>query len=83
MEFMATKGNKIFWNVKTRWISMLNLVKRVMVEYKTLFVKMTLDNPKNQQAMLNYEHLCDIHIFFRLACILPLLESVHAVIKFA
>ncbi len=62
---------------------MLNLVKRVMVEYKTLFVKMTLDNPKNQQAMLNYEHLCDIHIFFRLACILPLLESVHAVIKFA
>ncbi len=83
MELMATKGNKIFLNVKTRWISMLSPAKRIMVEYKTLLVKMTLDNLTNQQAMLNYEHLCGIHIFFRLVCILPLLESVHALIKFA
>jgi hypothetical protein len=46
-------------------------------------MKMTLDNPTNQQAMLNYEHLYDIHIFLGLVCILPLLESVHALIKFA
>jgi len=83
MELMATKGNKIIWNVKTRWISMLSPTKRVMVEYKTLLMKITLDNPTNQQAMLNYEHLCDIHILLGLACILPLLESVHALIKFA
>jgi hypothetical protein len=44
---------------------------------------MTLDNPTNQQALLNYEHLCDIHILLGLACILPLLESMHALIKFA
>ncbi len=82
-KLMATKGNKIFRNVKTRWISMLSPAKRVMVEYKTILVKMTLDNPTNQQGMLNYEHLCDIHIFLGLACILPLLESMHALIKFA
>jgi len=33
--------------------------------------------------MLNYEHLCDLHILFGLAYILPLLESTHAFIKFA
>jgi len=53
---------------------MLSPVKRVMAKYKTMFMKMTLDNLINQQVMLNYEHLCDIHIFLRLACILPLLE---------
>jgi len=62
---------------------MLNPTKRVMAEYKTLLVKMTLDNPTNQQAMLNYEHFCDIHIFLGFACIFPLLESIHALIKFA
>jgi hypothetical protein len=32
--------------------------------------------------MLNYQHLCDLHILLGLACIFPLLESVHAFIKF-
>jgi len=62
---------------------MLNPTKRVVAEYKTMLVKMTLDNPTNQQVMLNYEHFCDIHIFLGLACILPLLESIHVLIKFA
>jgi hypothetical protein len=42
-----------------------------MVEYKTLLVKMALDNITNQQVMLNYEHLCDLHILFRFICIFP------------
>jgi hypothetical protein len=62
---------------------MLSPGKRVMAKYKTLLMKMTLNNLTNQQAMLNYEHLCDIYILLGLACILPLLESVHALIKFA
>jgi len=44
---MATKGNKILQNVKTRWVLMLNPTKRVMAEYKTLLMKMALDNPTN------------------------------------
>jgi hypothetical protein len=54
-----------------------------MAKYKTLLVKISLDNPTNQQAMLNYEHLCDIHILLGFVCILPLLKSVHVLIKFA
>jgi hypothetical protein len=32
---------------------------------------------------MNFEHLCDLWILFELTCILPLLEYVHAFIKFA
>jgi hypothetical protein len=46
-------------------------------------MKMALDNLINQQAKKNYEHLCDLQILLGLACILPILEFVHALIKFA
>jgi hypothetical protein len=35
------------------------------------------DSSINQQAEVNYEHLCDFQILFILACILLLLEFVH------
>ncbi len=38
-EVMETKGNKLVHNVKTRWILILNLVKKVLTKYKTLLVK--------------------------------------------
>ncbi len=82
LKFMAIKGNKIFWNVKTRWISMLSPTKIIMAKYKTLLMKMALDIPTNQQVMLNYEHLCNIHILLGLICILLLLKSMHVLIKF-
>jgi hypothetical protein len=62
---------------------MLNPTKRVMAKYKTLLMKMALDIPINQQVMLNYEHLCNIHILLGFVCIFPLLESMHVLIKFA
>ncbi len=40
---LETKGNKIFKNVKTRWMSMLDALKRIMVEYCPLFVMMQAD----------------------------------------
>ncbi len=49
----------------------------------TLLVKMTLDSPTIQQVKLNYENLCDLQVLLGLVCILPLLESIHALIKFA
>jgi hypothetical protein len=62
---------------------MLNTTKKIVAKYKSLLVKMALDNLINRQIMLNYVHLCDLHIFLGFGCILPLLESVHALIKFA
>jgi hypothetical protein len=54
VEIMETNGNKILCNNKTRWISMLSSAKKVMVEYKTLLVKMAMDQNTNQQAKFNY-----------------------------
>ncbi len=71
VEIMETKGNKILHNVKTKWISMLSLAKRMMVEYKTLVVKMVMDQNTNQQSKFNYEHLCELQILLGLTCICP------------
>ncbi len=54
-----------------------------MAEYKILLVKMALDSPTNQQVKLNYEKLCELQVLLCFAYILPLLESIHAFIKFA
>jgi hypothetical protein len=62
---------------------MLSPAKIIMAKYKTLLVKMALNSPTNQQAMLIYEHSCDFHILLGLVCILHLLKSMHALIKFA
>jgi len=62
---------------------MLSLAKRVMAEYKILLVKMALDSPTNQQVKLNYEKLCELQVLLCFVYILPLLESIHALIKFA
>jgi hypothetical protein len=43
VQTLETKGNKIFKNVKTRWMSMLDALKRIMVEYRPLFVMMQAD----------------------------------------
>jgi hypothetical protein len=61
---------------------MLSHAKRVMAKEKFMLMKMALDNSTNQQIMLNYEHICDLHILFKLAYILLLLEFVHVLIKF-
>jgi hypothetical protein len=37
-KFMESKSNKIFWNIKTKWIFMISLVKHVLM-------KMALDAP--------------------------------------
>jgi hypothetical protein len=44
---------------------------------------MAMDYNTNQPTKLNYEHLCDLQILLGLACILPMLQSMHVFIKFA
>jgi hypothetical protein len=42
-EIVETEGLKILNNVKTRWISLLEPLKRVLGEYKTLIAKICED----------------------------------------
>ena len=97
-EVMHSKGLKILKNVKTRWISMLSPAIRVMNEYRVLLVKMALDsvppppdaNGKSGKkdkllmklASRNLSFLQDYEILLTLSALLPLLRSVHSLIKF-
>jgi hypothetical protein len=50
---METKGNKILKNVKTQWISMLDPLKRIIVEYKPFLVIMQTNQNSIQMAKVN------------------------------
>jgi len=53
-----------------------------MVEYITLLMKMVLDVPTNDKAKENFDLLCDVQILLGFVAILPLLQSIHNLIKF-
>ncbi len=82
-EILQTKGLKFLKNVKTYWISMLNPLKGVMVEYKSLIVKMHSNQDKKKNVCDNLELLCDLELILSLPCVMLMLEVVHSFIKYA
>ena len=80
---VETAGQRILRNVKTRWISCLEPVKRVMSEYKALVLKMQMDSSSLATAKGNLNLLCEIELFLGLACILSMLEALNYLIKFS
>jgi hypothetical protein len=57
-------------------------LKRMMPKYETLIMKMSQDNVSIVQARFNLDLLYDLHMLLGLLCLLPLLEAMHALIKF-
>jgi hypothetical protein len=45
-------------------------------------MKMAIDNPSNEKAKIKFDLLCDVQVMLGLAAILPLLHSIHNLIKF-
>ena len=96
---MHLKGLKILKNIKTRLISMLSPSVRVMKEYRVILVKMAVDSlppapntndkPCKKDKLLmklasrNLLFLQDFQVLLTLSTLLPLLRSVHSLIKFA
>jgi hypothetical protein len=66
---------------KTGWISMLSPCKRIFTKYKLLVVKMAKDNGHIENA--KNDLLCDVETLPRFACILPCLETMQGISKFA
>jgi hypothetical protein len=61
---------------------MLEPLKYVMVEYKTLILKMSQDNVSIAQVKFKLDFLCDLHILMGLSYFMPFLEALNALIKF-
>ncbi len=83
VEIVETKGLKVFQNVKTKWINMLAPLKWVGKEFKTLIVKMVANNGFVEATKTNLVNLCDVGTISGIPCILSMLESINALIKFA
>ncbi len=62
---------------------MLSPSRRVFNEYKVLVVKMAEDSVTIDIAKTNYELMCDPKTLMGLSCIIPLLELVWGLSKFA
>jgi hypothetical protein len=62
---------------------MLSPSKKVHSEYKNLVIKMVEDNVTIDIGKTNYELLCDPEMLLGLSCIIPLLELVQGLSKFA
>jgi hypothetical protein len=85
-DFLETKGNKILLNIKTRWMSILAPVVRVMNEFKPLLVKMnenaTVRKPK-ALAVKCWLHLTDVKVVVGMACLMPMLHLANKLMKLA
>lgn len=82
-EVVESEGLKILRNVKSRWMSILAPLERIMGEYKNLIVKMSLDAPSTIATRSNLVLLIDLQTLFGLPCILPLLTKINQLIKFS
>lgn len=80
---LETKGLKLLQNIKTYWISMFSPLKQLLGEYKSLVVKMYTDAPKNKPTQKNLDLRCHLELVLGLSYILPMLEVVHTLIKYA
>jgi hypothetical protein len=91
---LEIEGLNMLRNVKTRWISVLEPLRKILGEYKTLIYKMAQDvavkdphlsekqRASRETARHNLDLLCDVGTLFALPFLLPLLESVNSLMKF-
>jgi hypothetical protein len=82
-KILETKGLKLMCNIKTHRISMFKPLKQSLMEYKSLVIKMYMDASKSKHVRNNLDLLCDLELVLGLPCILPMLEVVHTLIKYA
>jgi hypothetical protein len=60
---------------------MLAFLKKVRKDYKNLVVKMARNNGIVEATNTNVVNLCDVGTILGLPCVLPMLESVNALMK--
>jgi hypothetical protein len=61
-KIMETKKAKTLKNVKTQRTNMLSPAKHVMAKYKTLLMKMAIDNPINEKPKTDFDLFCDVQV---------------------
>jgi len=62
---------------------MFSFLKKVRKDYKTLVAKMVGNNGIVEATKANVVNLCDVGTILGLPCVLPMLEFVNDLMKFA
>jgi len=62
---------------------MLSPMKRVLCEYHPLLMKMALDSPTIGLGGSNLKLCCDVEIMLSLLCLVPMLKTINALVKFS
>jgi hypothetical protein len=66
---------KLLKNMKMKWISMLSLIKKVMVIYKTLLAKISMDMGLDFQVATNFDLLVNLEILLSPYYMLELMHN--------
>ena len=56
-ELTETKGLRMLRNVETRWVSLIEPLRRLLSEYRSLIYKMTADLEENDKAEVKFSTL--------------------------
>jgi hypothetical protein len=79
-----TKGLKIITNVTTRWLSLLEPIKRIMTEFRTVLGKMEVDASNKKEKVISKQFGCCLLVcqssffflfIFYFSCSVKLLSS--------
>lgn len=82
-DLTKTKGLKMLKNIKTRWVSLIEPLRRLLSEYRTLIYKMTSDLNDNVKAEECLVLLLDPYSMLGMCALLPLLEAIDSLVTFA
>jgi hypothetical protein len=63
VDLLNMKKNKLFRNVKMKWISILSSTKQIYIKYLLLILKMHINSAKNDIVLKKLNVLCDIDSF--------------------
>ncbi len=62
---------------------MLSFAKQILTKYKTVVIQMFNEQASHDITKSNLELFCDVEMFLGLTCIIPMLELVQGLSKFA
>lgn len=81
---LEQEGLKIIRNITTRWLSVIDCVQRIQDQIPVLIAKMDEDmSARCPAARRNLDLLLDLETLFSMPAMMPLLQSVNSLIKFA
>ncbi|KAG0595346.1 hypothetical protein M758_UG159400 [Ceratodon purpureus] len=82
-EVMETKGLRLLKNVQTRWVLLLEPLRRFLAQYRVVMAKMAEDIDDNSDAQENLDVLLDPYTLLGMTGLQPLLETVNTLVEFA